>query len=63
MMTDHFSVYVVMFTMVLRCDICHARDHGFGDVYAWDTSEDMNLTGIVSHAGSHWASIHEKEEA
>lgn len=61
MMTKYFSVYVISPTAVLRCDICHARDRGFGDVYAWDTAEDMNLLGLISRAQTHWSMIHEED--
>jgi hypothetical protein len=49
--------------MVLRCDVCNARDWGHGDVFAWDAFEDMNLAGLISHAQVHWSMIHEEDEA
>lgn len=60
-LTDHFSLYVVPPVVVLRCDFCHARDWGMGDVFAWNTSEDMNLSGVISRAQTHWSLIHEED--
>lgn len=60
MLTRYFSLYVVTPVVVLRCDICHARE-GFADVFAWDTAEDMNLFGLISRAQTHWSMIHEED--
>lgn len=60
--SDKFSLYVVPPVVVLRCDVCHARDWGHGDVFAWDAAEDMNLAGLVSHGQSHWSKVHVQEE-
>lgn len=60
-MSDKFSIYYSWYTMILRCDICHARDWGHGDVIAWDAQEDVNLSALISRAQGHWAKIHEEE--
>lgn len=61
-MSDKFSLYYSWYNIVLRCDVCHARDWGHGDVFAWPSEEDMNLSGIVSRAQAHWAQMHAPHE-
>lgn len=60
--SDKFSLYWAAQVMVLRCDVCNARDWGHGNVFVWDAFEDMNLAGLISRAQGHWAQVHTPEE-
>lgn len=60
--SDKFSIYYQWYGIRLRCDVCHARDWGSGDVFDWSSEEDMNLAALVSHSQAHWARIHAVSE-
>lgn len=62
MNSDKFSVYYQARMLVLRCDVCHARDPFSGAVVAWVVDEDVNVSAIVSWTQTHWAQIHITEE-
>lgn len=59
--SDKFSVYYLDGSLVLRCDVCHARDMYDGDVVAWDNREDINLSAVISRSQGHWAKFHDQE--